>query len=218
MLGITRRGQSSGRKVLAQQGHEGLTDQQVAEALLVGSGPGAPALMGGLQGPSMTSGVCPGATRWTLRGGEAGVDRHIIQLPTHTASLLPQLVVVRLGALITSATGPGAASTCDAAAGWRQAIGKGHKSSRAERNPQWVTPFHLTAAEPRAMNLLRQAAILARILAEQDEAVTVGCIAARKGSFGPPRHLPWTRCPPQLLNAISVEDGAVAPRSVISAT
>ena len=60
--------------------------------------------------------------------------------------------------------------------------------------------------------------ILARELAQHDEAATIGRIAARKGSFSPNRHLPWTRGPPKLLDAISVEDGAVATRSVISAT
>ena len=60
--------------------------------------------------------------------------------------------------------------------------------------------------------------ILARVLAEQYEAVAIGGIAARQGSFSPHRHLPWTRGPPKLLNAISVEDGAVASRSVISTT
>ena len=56
------------------------------------------------------------------------------------------------------------------------------------------------------------------MLAEHDEAVTVGCIAAREGGVSPHRHLPWTCCPSKLLNAIGVEDGAVASGPVVSAT
>src|SRR5215510_2178225 len=57
-----------------------------------------------------------------------------------------------------------------------------------------------------------------RVLAQHDEAATIGRIAAREGRFSPHRHLPWTRCPPKLLKAIREEDGAVAPRSVIATT
>ncbi len=83
--------------------------------------------------------------------------------------------------------------------------------------------LHLIAPEPNSNRAAGNKSaprgwILARVLAEHDEAVTVGRIAAREGSFSPHRHLPWTRCPPKLLNAIGVEDGAVAPRSVISTT
>ena len=53
LLGITRRGQSSGRKVkrslILCKADEGLTDQQVAKALMVGPatvGPGAAAFRG----------------------------------------------------------------------------------------------------------------------------------------------------------------------------
>ena len=46
LLGITRRGQSSGRKLkralILCKADEGLTDQQVAEALLVGPSTGRP--------------------------------------------------------------------------------------------------------------------------------------------------------------------------------
>src|SRR5207244_11733857 len=58
----------------------------------------------------------------------------------------------------------------------------------------------------------------ARGLAQHDESATVGRIAAREGRFSAHRHLPWTRCPPKLLNAIREEDGAVAPRAVIATT
>jgi hypothetical protein len=60
--------------------------------------------------------------------------------------------------------------------------------------------------------------ILARVLAQHDEAATIGRIAAREGRFSAHRHLPCTRCPPQLLKAIREEDGAVAPRAVIATT
>src|SRR5882724_5969851 len=60
--------------------------------------------------------------------------------------------------------------------------------------------------------------ILARVLAQHDEAATIGRIAAREGRFSPHRHLPCTRCPPKLLKAIREEDGAVAPRAVIATT
>jgi HTH-type transcriptional regulator, competence development regulator len=60
--------------------------------------------------------------------------------------------------------------------------------------------------------------ILARVLAQHDEAATIGRIAAREGRFSAHRHLPCTRCPPKLLKAIREEDGAVAPRSVIATT
>ena len=58
--------------------------------------------------------------------------------------------------------------------------------------------------------------ILARVLAQHDEAATIGRIAAREGRVSPHRHLSWTRGPPQLLQAIREEDGAVAPRAVIA--
>src|SRR4029453_10795981 len=61
-------------------------------------------------------------------------------------------------------------------------------------------------------------ALLARVLAQHDEAAAIGRIAAREGRFSPHRHLPWTRCPPKLLHAIREEGGAVAPRSVIATT
>ena len=79
-------------------------------------------------------------------------------------------------------------------------------------------PLPLVATGRRLIKLTRRGWILARVLAEQYEAVTIGGIAARQGSFSPHSHLPWPRGPPKLLNAISVEDGAVASRSVISAT
>ena len=60
--------------------------------------------------------------------------------------------------------------------------------------------------------------MLARVLAQHDEAATIGRIAAREGRFSPHRHLPCTRCPSQLLKAIREEDGAVAPRAVIATT
>src|SRR5215467_12415999 len=60
--------------------------------------------------------------------------------------------------------------------------------------------------------------ILARVLAQHDEATTIGRIAAREGRFSPHRHLPWPRCPPKLLKAIREENGAVTPRAVIATT
>src|SRR5262245_11723246 len=60
--------------------------------------------------------------------------------------------------------------------------------------------------------------ILARVLAQHEEAATIWRIAAREGRFSSHRHLPCTRCPPQLLHAIREEDGAVAPRAVIATT
>src|SRR5215831_2791393 len=60
--------------------------------------------------------------------------------------------------------------------------------------------------------------ILTRVLAQHEEAATIGRIAAREGRFSAHRHLPWTRCPPQLLHTIREEAGAVAPRAVIAAT
>src|SRR5574341_1244940 len=57
-----------------------------------------------------------------------------------------------------------------------------------------------------------------RVLAQHDEAATIGRIAAREGRVSPYRHLPCTRCPPKLLHAIRKEDGAVAPRAVIATT
>ena len=60
--------------------------------------------------------------------------------------------------------------------------------------------------------------ILARILAEHDEAITVRRIAAGQGCLSPHRHLPRAGCSPKLLNAIGIEDGAVASRPVVSTT
>src|SRR5262249_56463603 len=60
--------------------------------------------------------------------------------------------------------------------------------------------------------------ILARVLAQHDEAATIWRIAAREGRFSTHRHLPWPRCPPKLLKAIREEGGAVAPRAVIATT
>jgi hypothetical protein len=59
---------------------------------------------------------------------------------------------------------------------------------------------------------------LARVRAQHEEAATIGRIAAREGRFSAHRHLPCTRCPPQLLKAIREQDGAVAPRAVIATT
>src|SRR5215831_7917941 len=60
--------------------------------------------------------------------------------------------------------------------------------------------------------------ILTRVLAQHEEAATIGRIAAREGRFSAHRHLPRTRCPPKLLKAIREEDSAVAPRAVIATT
>ena len=56
------------------------------------------------------------------------------------------------------------------------------------------------------------------MLAEHDEAVAVGGVAACEGGLGTHRHLPRSCCSSELLNAIGVEDGAVASGSVISTT
>ena len=74
----------------------------------------------------------------------------------------------------------------------------------------------ITATGPRAMYLLHWSGILARVLAEHDEAVAVGRIAARQGGVGSYRHLPRARRAPKLVNTISVEDGPVAAGPVVA--
>ena len=59
---------------------------------------------------------------------------------------------------------------------------------------------------------------LARILAEHDEPIAVRRVAARERSLRPHRHLPRTRRSPKLLNAVGVEDSAIATRPIVSTT
>ena len=96
------------------------------------------------------------------------------------------------------------------------------KRERAYETPGGLSR-HVRATEPERNSAEGNTSappgwILARVLAQHDEAATIGRIAAREGRFSPHRHLPCTRCPPKLLKAIREEDGAVAPRSVIATT
>src|SRR6266446_8822508 len=96
------------------------------------------------------------------------------------------------------------------------------KRERAYETPGGVSR-HVRATEPERNRAEGNTSappgwILARVLAQHDEAATIGRIAAREGRFSSHRHLPWTRCPSKLLHAIREEDGAVAPRAVIATT
>ena len=71
-------------------------------------------------------------------------------------------------------------------------------------------------AQLKATNLLRHPRPLARVLAEHDEAVAVGGVAACKGGLGLYRHLAGAGCAAELLDAVGVEDGSVAARAVVS--
>ena len=57
---------------------------------------------------------------------------------------------------------------------------------------------------------------LTRVLAEHDEAVAVGGVAAGEGGLGFHRHLAGSGCASELLDAVGVEDGAVAASAVVS--
>ncbi len=78
LLGITRRGQSSGRKVkrslILCKADEGLTDQQVAKALMVG-----PATVRRVRQRGPGRALPLDVVIACRRGGEAGVDRLYLQ-------------------------------------------------------------------------------------------------------------------------------------------
>ena len=79
-------------------------------------------------------------------------------------------------------------------------------------------PFPLVTTGRGLTKLIRRRWTLAWILAEHDEAVTVGRIASRQSGFSSHRHLPGTRSPPKLLKAIREESGAGASGPIIPST